>query len=61
MAENVDNTSALHTYAQRVLAGTGLTETDAHAAEASQDEGSAVHALQHGWDLARRAAKVVQL
>lgn len=59
MAEPSDHPSAaLHAYAQQVLAGTGLTETDVYATPADDDEGSAAHALQHGWELARRAAKV---
>ncbi|WP_099020850.1 hypothetical protein [Mycolicibacterium palauense] len=59
MAENSDHPGgALHAYAHQVLAGTGLTETDAYAIPSDDDEGSAVHALQHGWELACRAAKV---
>lgn len=60
MAENNDHPSgALHAYAHQVLAGTGLTETDVYATPVDDDdEGSAAHALQHGWELARRAAKV---
>ena len=58
MAENSDHPSgALHAYAHQVLAGTGLTETDVYATP-TDDDGSAAHALQHGWELARRAAKV---
>lgn len=60
MAEHSDHPSALHDYAQQVLAGTGLTEADVNATAAG-DEGSAAQALQHGWDLARRAAKVAVL
>lgn len=58
MADASEHTGALHAYAQQVLAGTGLTETDAYASTAADDEGSAAHALQHGWELARSAAKV---
>ncbi|MCF6389739.1 hypothetical protein L2K20_22425 [Mycobacterium sp. MBM] len=59
MAENSDHPSgALHAYAHQVLAGTGLTETDVYATPTDDDEGSAAHALQHGWELARRATKV---
>jgi hypothetical protein len=59
MAENSDHPGgALHAYAHQVLAGTGLTETDVYAIPSGDDEGSAAHALQHGWQLARRAAKV---
>lgn len=54
------DTTRLHDYAQQVLAGTGLTEADVYAAHADDDEGSAAHALRHGWDLARRAATVAQ-
>lgn len=58
MADPSDYSSALRVYAQQVLAGTGLTESDVYAATGADGEGSAAHALRHGWDLARRAAKV---
>lgn len=58
MADPSDCSSALHVYAQQVLAGTGLTVSDVYATTDAADEGSAAHALRHGWDLARRAAKV---
>jgi hypothetical protein len=58
MAEHSDHPGTLHAYAQQVLAGTGLTENDVYAAPTDDGEGSAAHALQHGWELARRAAKV---
>lgn len=58
MADPSDYSSALHVYAQQVLAGTGLTASDVYATTGTDDEGSAAHALRHGWDLARRAAKV---
>ena len=50
---------ALHAYAARVLAGTGLTPADV-VGEDNPDEGSAAHALRHGWDMARRAAQINQ-
>ncbi len=49
----------LNAYAAQVLAGTGLTPADV-VGEDTPDEGSAVQALRHGWDMARRAAKVNQ-
>lgn len=58
MADLSDYSSALHVYAQQVLAGTGLTEADVYATTGADDEGSAAQALRHGWELARRAAKV---
>ncbi|MDA0250732.1 MAG: hypothetical protein O3B27_03615 [Actinomycetota bacterium] len=48
---------ALNAYAAQVLAGTGLTPTDVTGAD-EPAEGSAAHALRHGWDVARRAAKI---
>jgi hypothetical protein len=47
---------ALNAYAAQVLAGTGLTAADVAGTD-SPAEGSAAHALRHGWDIARRAAK----
>lgn len=47
---------ALNAYAAQVLAGTGLTAADVTGTD-SPAEGSAAHALRHGWDIARRAAK----
>lgn len=49
----------LNAYAAQVLAGTGLSQADV-AGEDTPDEGSALHALRHGWDMARRASKVGQ-
>ncbi|MDQ1249391.1 MAG: hypothetical protein QG597_3766 [Actinomycetota bacterium] len=50
---------ALNAYAAQVLAGTGLTPADVTGPD-EPAEGSAAHALRHGWDMARRAAKVAQ-
>lgn len=48
---------ALNAYAAQVLAGTGLSAADVTGAD-EPAEGSAAHALRHGWGMARRAAKV---
>lgn len=50
---------ALNAYAAQVLAGTGLSPTDVSGPD-DPGEGSAAHALRHGWDIARRAAKIDQ-
>jgi hypothetical protein len=50
---------SLTAYAAQVLAGTGLTTTDVEGTD-TPDEASAAHALRHGWDMARRAAKIDQ-
>jgi hypothetical protein len=47
----------LTAYAAQVLAGTGLTPADV-TAHTDAAEGSAAHALRHGWDTAARAATV---
>lgn len=49
--------TALDAYAEQVLAGTGLTVADV-TGEDTPDEGSALHALRHGWDMARRAEQI---
>ncbi len=48
---------ALNALAAQVLAGTGLTTADVTGTD-DPAEGSAAHALRHGWEIARRAAKV---
>jgi hypothetical protein len=48
---------ALNALAAQVLAGTGLTAADVTGTD-DPAEGSAAHALRHGWEIARRAAKV---
>lgn len=50
---------ALNAYAGQVLAGTGLSAADVTGPD-EPAEGSAAYALRHGWDMARRAAKVAQ-
>jgi hypothetical protein len=50
---------ALNAFAAQVLAGTGLTPADVTGSD-EPAEGSAAYALRHGWDLARRAAKIGQ-
>lgn len=50
---------ALNAYAAQVLAGTGLSAADVIGTD-DPAEGSAAHALRHGWDTARRAAKIAQ-
>jgi len=50
---------ALNALAAQVLAGTGLTPADVIGSD-EPAEGSAAHALRHGWDVARRGAKVAQ-
>jgi len=50
-------TSAIEAYAEQVLAGTGLSVADVTGTD-TPEEGSAAYALRHGWDLARRAAKI---
>lgn len=51
--------SDLGAYAAQVLAGTGLTPADVTGSD-DPAEGSAAHALRHGWDTARRAALINQ-
>jgi hypothetical protein len=60
MAHTTPQDTALHTYTRQVLSGTGLTAADVTAVGGASDEGTAAHALQHGWDLARRADKVLR-
>ncbi len=55
MSEN--HSEALHSLAAQVLAGTGLSAADVTAG-GNPCEGSAAHALQEGWEIAARAAKV---
>ena len=50
---------SLDAYAVQVLAGTGLTAADV-TGDDTPDEGSAAHALRHGWDMARRAGQIDQ-
>ncbi|GAB4980935.1 MULTISPECIES: hypothetical protein [Mycobacterium] len=57
MAETVGIDQRLMAYAQRILAGTGLTVEDTTGDDAAP-VGSAAEALRHGWDMARRAGKV---
>ncbi len=52
------SSEGLHGYAEQVLAGTGLTLADVTAG-GDPAEGSAAQALQEGWDIAARAAKVL--
>jgi len=56
---DTNNDAALSGYAHQVLAGTGLSITDV-TGDSEPAEGSAAHALAHGWDMARRAAKVAR-
>ncbi|ORW08131.1 hypothetical protein DQP56_00020 [Mycolicibacter senuensis] len=62
VAQDGDEVGRLAAYAERVLAGTGLTVADADP-DAVEGElpvsGSAAAALQDGWDMARRAGQVV--
>jgi hypothetical protein len=48
---------ALAAFAQRVLSTTGLTTADVIGTDPAA-EGSAEHALRHGWDMARRSEQV---
>jgi hypothetical protein len=59
MAQTPSPDTALHTFTRQVLSGTGLTAADLTTPGGESDEGSAAQALQHGWDLARRATKVL--
>lgn len=51
------HSEALHSLAEQVLAGTGLIAADVIAG-GNPAEGSAAHALQQGWEIAARAAKI---
>jgi len=51
------HSEALHGLAEQMLAGTGLTAADVTGGE-NPAEGSAAQALQEGWEIAARAAKI---
>lgn len=51
-----DDRDNLQDYARRVLAGTGISAADIGADLSG--EGAATEAVEHGWDMARRAAQV---
>lgn len=51
--------AALASYAETLLAGTGLNATDS-VGDDHPPNGSALHALRHGWDMARRGEKVTR-
>ncbi len=51
--------AALASYAETLLAGTGLTTADVVGDE-HPSTGSALHALRHGWDMARRGEQVTR-
>ncbi|MEB3033701.1 hypothetical protein KV113_19260 [Mycolicibacter sp. MYC340] len=62
VAQEGNEASRLAAYAERVLAGTGLSIADADPDSAGGDlpaSGTAAAALQDGWDIARRAGQVV--
>lgn len=48
---------ALHAYAVRILAGTGLSAQDALLDDPAA-AGTAAEALRHGWQTAQRAGRV---
>lgn len=54
-----DIPAALASYAETLLAGTGLDTTDV-TGEGRPEAGSALHALRHGWDMARRPEKIAR-
>ena len=51
------NPDELAAYAERILAGTGLSGKDTTGDDIPA-AGSAADALRHGWDMARRAEKI---
>ena len=51
--------TALASYAETLLAGTGLNPSDV-IGDAHPETGSALHALRHGWDMARRGELVAR-
>ncbi len=50
---------ALANYAETLLAGTNLTAADVVGDE-KPETGSALYALRHGWDMARRGEQVIR-
>lgn len=51
--------AALAHHAETLLAGTGLTTADV-VGDDDPATGSALHALRHGWDMARRGEQVAR-
>jgi hypothetical protein len=51
--------AALASYAETLLAGTGLNAADV-VGDDHPETGSALHALRHGWDTARRGEQVTR-
>lgn len=57
MAPDFGPDDKLAGYATRILSGTGLTADDI-TGEDTPPAGSAMEALRHGWEMARRAEQV---